>query len=365
MLSAIKTNPQLMQLLQSPDLYLGIRHDYCNIYYRCASMGKLYLATDRSSGFKLKTHQKYLEGVVRAGSSDGYFEFSEENLDVFLSNETIIRANIDKVRSTQKEKIAQQHLVMTNNTNLSAEWFCVDLEYIQRRDDNSEDLYGRFDIVAVRKQPGNDGKHDVAIIELKVDKSAYSTSLSQSDKALLKKGLDIDSFNGTLGSGILGHIADFYRFETRTQKSTGQPIDRYAVLKEEIVTSLANRAEIFGTGTSRHSVPSSIATLQSNDLSIQPKFYFLTLCCEETMEACIISMKKYLHAKQGCKGASEYNVMDAFGNALLKKGRSFSNYKFLFAECKLGAQNNSISPNIDDILSTQYFTEFGWNDFTT
>lgn len=100
-----------------------------------------------------------------------------------------ILANIRTVQSTGKkdwrEKQAQQRLVVANNQNRNSDWYCVDLEYTQAKE--KDPAYGRADLVAVTRWPDAEGRHRVALIELKVGHESYSSAFPKKEDPWLRK----------------------------------------------------------------------------------------------------------------------------------------------------------------------------------
>ena len=372
MIEVIKEDQSLISLLKKPDIFLGIRDEYCNIYYRCASMGRISLSYGK---MVIEIHKRYFEGISETYTescdpekvtyqSKDYRKFRDEGRDTFYSNTDNIRENIDDVchRLQKREKIIQQALVMKNNQNPDSDWFCVDLEYVQKRDDKRESAYGRFDIVAVRKQPDENGKHSVAIIEIKSGSSAYAPSLPQKvyqekvNEKISAEDFDIDTYLWSLGSGILGHMADFYRFEHRKN------INRYGRLLKELVQILSNMKELYAPEVVDRYFPEELSGLSDTDFSNRPEFYIVTLCdSNKELAYCVERMKNYLRFKnQKNPSSSIYNVSAAFSTKLEKNSELFSNYRFLFS---LGDQKDA--QNIDDILNEKYFKIYDWNSLVT
>ena len=298
----ITDHKELHELIKREDLFFGVRNEYFNLYYRCASVGKF--TSLKGDSPCVETDKKYLG----AGSKLMDLKTFRERYESIL--EGIVRVQGKGCR----EKIAQQALVLANNRNMDSKWYCVDLEYVQQREDGSESQFGRFDIVAVSKAAGKEGRHRVALIELKV---GYKTCYFSDFPEWIQKQIDgqlfsIYDYKGSLGSGIVGHLADFCRFE-----QSGQ----FEKLRAEVCTILSNKRAL------GFDVP--CPELCPQDLEEQPHFYFLTLSRDDSSESiasCKNSMYHYLGIK-GHGGLAAYHAKRALGDTFLER----ENYHFLFA----------------------------------
>lgn len=347
-------NDALGDLLNDDELFLGIRNGYCNLYYHCDSIGKIEFRT-RPKGLAIKTHKEYLpdkyknakDYVVFLSTNTKDSAFSVAEFCRLAKRGGDIRKIIDGKRDkegngsdSKPEKTAQQKLVLDNNSS-GAEWFCVDLEYVQERLNSKEHNFGRFDILAIKKSCGHDGKHPVAIIELKVGAGAYGGAKNVTE--FKEKGKNIKTFSGSLGSGLLGHFSDFYRFQ---HWDDGK---RFEQLKRELCNILGNKIAL------GLSIPSELHGLQPEDLNGTPEFYFLTLCTENhKLGHCKKSFKKYINnCPCGKEKASTNNVTKVFAGQLMKdRPDIFDNYHFLFSK---DVWNSEVT--ITDILSPEFFEE--------
>ena len=127
---------------------------------------------------------------------------------------------------------------MFGGENLATDsvWYCVDMEYTQQRQSSDEPCYGRFDIVALSRIPDAKGQHQVALIELKVDSGSYNSKLPKEIQRQIEDGtFSIDRCEVGLGSGIIGHLADFYRFERA---------GHFSQLREEICQILSTKHKL-------------------------------------------------------------------------------------------------------------------------
>lgn len=222
-----------------------------------------------------------------------------------------------KVKNKNKfiEKQCQQKILINNNINFKMDksnWFCLDMEYVMKRENSSEDSFGRFDLIAISKKQRGE-KHKIALIELKCGTSAFSDF---SDKFEKQFANDNKSFhNGEtpvqkIGSGILGHVYDYIRYLNSDKFKT--------VLKKEVINILNNYNEL--------GLINNFKRIEEDDIDDIPNVYFITL--ENKDDKCRETMKKYLCK---CKGASKYNVEEVLGIDITKRNSVF-NPIFLFAE---------------------------------
>lgn len=303
-ISAIKCDEKMMELLRHPRLFLGIRNGYFNLYFQGASAGKCSILS--TGDLKIETHCKYL-----GTGGSGYQTISQVD---FPSRLDKILSSIQDHQETGKgwdEKKAQQALLMANNQNTDSVWYCVDMEYTQERQSSDEPYYGRFDIVALSRDPDAKGQHQAALVELKVDSGSYGSKLPKGVQRQIKDGtFSIDRCEVGLGSGIIGHLADFYRFERAGQ---------FSQLREEICLILSTKHKL------GFSVP--CAGIRPDEIAEQPSFYFLTLCTN--ISSCKETMCRYLGA-DGYMRLATYNARRVLGSTFLDR----ENYRFLFAPKK-------------------------------
>lgn len=312
-IAAMINDHELMALLQHPKLFLGIRNGYFNLYFHGASVGRF--SFPNTGGLKIETHHKYLGTGGKGYQTIPRDEFFRR-LDGIL--ESILRTHQESGKGWE-EKTAQQALLMANNRNPNSGWYCVDMEYIQQRQSGREPCYGRFDIVALSRAPDAEGRHRVALIELKVGSTSYKSALSKEIRGQIEDGtFFIDRCETGLGSGIVGHLADFYRFEKAGQ---------FRQLREEICQILSNKRDL--------GFPVPCAGIQPGEIADRPYFYILTLCRD--ISSCKETMYRYLGIDRYTR-LSKYNARKVIGRTFLDCG----NYRFLFAP-----QNFSDAPLVD------------------
>ena len=173
------------------ELFIGIRDEYINIYYKCASISKISLT---SNGFKYEIANRYLNCDAEKGRQTITF-------DCLKSEYNQIKKNVDHIQSA--EKISQQIFAQNINKNKNSKWQCIDIEYVK------DGQAGRFDIIAVTKQK----PYKTALIELKYDSGAIGGN-----------------------NGICKHAEDFLlfadenRFETYLKKELCSIINSYRKL---------------------------------------------------------------------------------------------------------------------------------------
>lgn len=204
----------------SKDFFIGIRDNYLNIYYKCASV---VLISIKKNKLEFKTHYKSLgpkwnKTLMKKPYIIISFEELLRKFEKMLVNIFTIQLcqNTDSVNHKRREKICQQWIVNETNARRESDWYYVDLEYTMQGVPT-----GRFDMIAVSKKKV-DGKHRVALVELKVNDSSYAGMdgsrkkqhenefnliLAKKDE-LYNSGFEPLKF----GSGIVGHIADYLRF---------------------------------------------------------------------------------------------------------------------------------------------------------
>ncbi len=305
----IGSDQRLKELIHKEDLFFGVRSGYFNLYYHGASVGRFDLS--KGSGLQIETHQKYL-----GESGDDYNRLT---LEQFLTRYQEILANIEKVQAADKgwrEKNAQQALILANNRSSNSRWYCVDMEYAQARESGADPNDGRCDIAAVSRHPDGQGRHPVALIELKAGYRSYKDGLSEEERTAIG-AVPPAEYGGSLGSGIVGHLADFSRFEQG---------GRFEQLKEEVCAILENKRAL------GFAVP--CPALCPQDVAERPEFYFLTLWTEDApLESCRKSMYHYLGVEGHGKLAA-CNAKKVLGCTFLKR----KNYHFLFAPEEMSAR---------------------------
>lgn len=299
------------------ELFLGIRNNYVNIYYKGMSIAKIQgtfnnaIIADR---YRYKDY-KY-ENEYKSISYNDFVKIYEETI-----KQEVIR-HIKKDNLWEKE--TQQILILRNNENCKknkSNWVCIDMEYIKQRqnkDDNKGNSFGRFDIIAVNKE-----NYKVALIELKVGKGAIGGE-----------------------SGLLKHAKDWQEFKERNLFS-GDCNSGNNCLKKEIVNIINNKFYL------DKNYPIKGCTEKDFE-NIEPSFYFL-ICSENmTINQIKNEVRKYLWSEEKVKKynikkvSDKYNVEKNLGYDISKQGAGPLYCEFLFTE---GYREDV---NIVDIIEGKY-----------
>jgi hypothetical protein len=286
---------ELFELYQAnrEDLFLGVRNEYINIYYNAAAVCKVEYAK-RKEKCRCITARKYLYG-----DGSGYEKISVHDLcDKYAE----IKKNIIANKRCLLEKKAQQQLVYRNNANEQSLWYCVDIEYVIQRSNNSEKSYGRFDIIAIAKAK----PHRVALIELKYGSGAMGGE-----------------------SGILKHAKDHMNFIEDCVYAKH--------LKKELVDIVKSQSELKNC---------SIHIMDECEMADTPEFYFITLDNEDDKPR--NTMRRYVLAD--VKNASKCNVEKKRCVNITHPNEKKYSPVFLFSDNKID------HIEIDDIIE--------WNQYT-
>ena len=230
------------------------RNNALNIYHYGQSVAKIYLVEDKDNNKtpRYEVSDFFITGK-KTGNKSTYKELSFGEftkcygtiIKNVVKNATGKRDDVEK-QQVHRERICQQWIMNNCNKSKESDWYYIDMEYV-----DAIRPFGRFDMVAVRKTPKN-GKHEVALVELKVTNGAYGTTLSTSKNLekqkiierkydILKENLfakDTDKEDYSMyelekvkyGSGIVSHIADYLRYLNSGQYSLQ--------LKQEIINAI-------------------------------------------------------------------------------------------------------------------------------
>jgi len=257
----------------SYELFLGIRNDYINMYYRGLSICKGRKVCDR---FEIEIAKRYLDSMA----DQGYETISPVELVRYYDQ---IKKNInDNYAEKRKEKDAQQRLVNNNNANLESAWVCVDVEYTR------ENAPGRFNIIAITKTY----PHRVALIELKYGATAMGGS-----------------------SGILKHAEDYLSFL------------KAGDFGQRLIPELSRIMRSYGMFD--YIGNPYIDTATSDDgFSRTPGFYFITLKNDD--DRARGTMRRYLW--NNVHGAARDNVMYMLGLDITKANKENFTPVFLFSD---------------------------------
>ena len=260
---------------QNNDYWLGIRDNQVMVYF----MGGKIL--EISEGGALSFVPKYIKHY-----NGRIMNKSFSNIKEWLSYLCLLRTSIYAYQNTYKktEKMVQQEFMHKNNQWSKSDWFLVDMEYAACRCP-----CGRFDMIAISKKK-TDGKHQIALIELKSGTHAFGGTKAKT---------------GNYGSGIAGHIHNFYEF--LFGGSAQQNINRLA---KEIALILSN-CKLLGLDYGGLQIDE--AEIDTNPQNIK----CIILCSNiENNEEAVCQMKKYIFKSNG---ASKYCLENLWGGAFNQK----------------------------------------------
>ena len=222
-------NNVLFELYQKHknELFLGVRDNRINLYYNALSVCEARM--NKKGIIFCKTSSKYL-------GKDGKNRLLAVSDTFICDNYSAIKGIMQDVYgSKNKEKWAQQELVLRNNQNTSSNWYCIDMEYARENKAKA----GRIDIIALSKAE----PHRVAIIEVKYN---------------------LGAINGS--SGVKKHVSDFYDI-IRLQDSSNE---FKSYIMEDIVGIVESMNRIF-----KSEYPLQLKGI--SDMKDEPEFYFITL----------------------------------------------------------------------------------------
>ena len=269
-----------IQNLNGHELFLAIRDDYINLYYKGANVVKIEFYKNGQIK-EITTHNKYWNGT-----GTGYKTVSLTELDNIINNIEKYLANENKM-----EKKWQQATIMRNNNEANPDWFLIDMEYIMERKNNGEKNYGRFDIVGISN---NTEVPIVGLIEVKVDTDAFSGSGDDTSNLKTLKPISYDTNNAQrLGSGILGHFSDFIRYcnDKKYIAKDCETIGRFNVLQKEIVNILENYKEL---GLYSSVVPSLLEKIKKYGFRNVPDILFLLFGNQKSQNDIEEQFKRYV-----------------------------------------------------------------------
>lgn len=264
------------------ELFIGIRDNYINLYYKCASISKIEYQP-KFKKFSFEIASKYLDSDNKSGRQKITFEELKSRYDS-------IKDNIDKMQTN--EKISQQILAQNINKNKNSKWRIIDIEYVKAEQE------GRFDIIAITKEK----PYKVALIELKYGSNAIGGD-----------------------SGIRKHAEDFLSFidENRFQK----------YLKTEICSIVNDYRKL---------TSSPLPQIAEENICDKPDIYFVILANNKNND--LVEMtKRYLFedAKRASKKNFEKEVKEKKCEEKLKN----FNPIFLFSESCLMNSNSQLDIN--------------------
>lgn len=259
------------KLKNEKEYWMGIRNNKVMIYY----MGGKIL--DISSSGLLGFDPKYIahyDNKIKIGK-----RFA--NAEDWLSKEKLLKSAIHSYQTNynKNEKIAQQEIILENNNSQNSEWYFVDMEYSV-----PGISYGRFDMIAISKRQDELGKYQIMLVELKTGTNAFGGA-----------GED------TYGSGIAGHINNFYKF--LYGESGKQNILRLA---KEITTIMANYNAL--------GLNNAGLNFALEDIDVAPENVKCVILCTDIKEKekAQTQASKYIF---NFKGASKWSLEKKWGNS--------------------------------------------------
>lgn len=317
LIDAFKRSP-LYALYQqhSDELFIGVRNNYLNIYYRLNNIAEVRLVGD---------------GLISCGIHP-YFLRRSGNNNVVLTGvdiETLIidryeaiKNLVENKKNMTSEKVAQQMLVMQNNASPSSKWFCIDVEWARSFSCQAEKdscISARMDIIAISKE----APHRVAVIELKYGSKSISGD-----------------------AGILKHIQDFKTLKEGSIHD-GTRIDYY----DGMCTDICNILEAYDTlGIA---LPDTLKNLSKEKFAALPEFYVLTVdnnavswgatTPKQTMAAYLFSPNSFNYLAWDCRQPARDNVQAKLGIDVLDASSALP-VTFIFSK------QNVTNLQVNDIL---------------
>ena len=317
LIDAFKRSP-LYALYQqhSDELFIGIRNNYLNIYYRLNNIAEVRLVGD---------------GLISCGIHP-YFLRRSGNNNVVLTGvdiETLIidryeaiKNLVENKKNMTSEKVAQQMLVMQNNASPSSKWFCIDVEWAHSFSCQAEKdscISARMDIIAISKE----APHRVAVIELKYGSKSISGN-----------------------AGILKHIQDFKTLKEGSIHD-GTRIDYY----DGMCTDICNILEAYDAlGIA---LPDTLKNLSKEKFAALPEFYVLTVdnnavswgatTPKQTMAAYLFSPNSFNYLAWDCRQPARDNVQAKLGIDVLDASSALP-VTFIFSK------QNVTNLQVNDIL---------------
>ena len=299
------------------ELFLGIRNNYINLYYKGMNIAKLQGNFNKASISSRYIHKDF----------KGKNKYQTISFDEFKEKyESVIKPEVEKhiTKNNLWEKVTQQALILKNNKNCKenkSNWLCIDMEYIKQRENNKAyggKSFGRFDIIAVNKK-----NFKVALIELKVGKKAIGGE-----------------------SGLLKHAQDWEEFKDKQLFSKDMDGGNNC-LKQEIINIINNKSCL------EKDYPIKQCS-DENFKNIEPSFYFLICSGDMKISEIKNEVRKYLWSKEKCtkyniRKVSTHNVEKVMEYDISKKGAGKLYCEFLFAE----GQNDKV--NITDVIDDKNY----------
>lgn len=279
------------------EYYLGIRNECIDLYYMG---GRILEIKCINNNFQFKFDLEYIPEKDKIEIKDLVTKFSVNNTTALSKWVDVIPKIKDNIAEFQKgykdggkakvknEKIAQQEILINNNLSSESDFFITDMEY------SIENFkFGRFDYIAISKNVDNQGKHKLALIELKYDTGSF-------------EGTKIYPY----GSGIVGHVCNFNRFvfgengdgnRVNVFAIKGKELDTVEQLKRETLNIISNYSDL---GLDKiYPEIIKIQELTEADISDEIETLILVVGCKNEkgsrVDTATTSLKKYLGVNSG------------------------------------------------------------------
>lgn len=282
-------------------LFLGVRDGRIDIYYLGCRIAEL---KENNGKIEYSIDEYYSDGCGTVLDFDEYsrlYPIIKQRAWEYAMGERKDGKNNRKHR----EKVCQQWIANQYNFN-SDEWYFTDIEYIDTTNKKDQNA-ARMDMIAVSRKK-IDGKHRVALVELKVTDSAFGgfkgyerICKEEYDKIIDDPEINIivkpRKYKGELryykikdvyhklkedlyqkrywttkyGSGIVSHFVDFsrYLYEPQNYKYT---------LKKEIINTLAVHKQF-----NLLDAQDCLRNISESDLCDKPNIYIISYTKSPTM----------------------------------------------------------------------------------
>lgn len=212
----------------SEDYFLGIRDEYINIYFMGGSLLKISCTKTKTSKIKFEFNPKY--NIDSKKSIPNTYDRVDDWIESLSTLKELVKSFQEQ--KNKNEKMAQQNLLINNNKNIDSDYYFTDMEY------SCPGIgYGRFDYVALTKKRNQNGKFQLALVELKYGTGAFKTSGYK---------------YGRYGSGIVGHAYNFSRFvfgvndnnKFNRENIGKENLETLTFLRKETINILNNKMQL-------------------------------------------------------------------------------------------------------------------------
>lgn len=301
------------------EYWLGIRDNKAMLYY----MGGKILEIDQF-GY-LSFNEKYIEYYNENEHTNFPLIGSFNDIEDWLNNESMLRTVISYFQSeNHEEKRIQQQIMLENNRSSNSDWYLVDMEYSV-----AGSKYGRFDMIAIPKNRAENNLHKIMLIELKNRTGAFSGSVKKDEND------NIISY----GSGIAGHINNFYEFLYGRENRENENLKR---LGKEIATILSNYRRL--------GLSDNLPNIKEDDIDTSPQSVECVILCTNIVtdkkESAASKAKRFIFSTE--HRASKYCLEKCWGDKFNEKFNKL-NIKFSFVNKDLTIDERSFETIRRDI----------------